>query len=728
MSVICERCGAGNRDNAAFCGNCGQPLPVASATGALAAHTLLNGRYEIVAVAGRGAMGAVYQAHDFQADRLVAIKEMSDAALGPGRRDAAVEQFRREALLLQALNHPNLVKVTDVFTEGRRHYLVMDYVDGRPLSALAGAGRQLPEAQVRAWAWQLCDALAYLHGRQPPVIFRDLKPDNIMLSEGAGQIKLIDFGIARLFDPAKDRDTIAIGTRGFMAPEAFHEQTDARSDLYSLGVTLHNLLTGYDPAANPWKLPPVRNLAPDVSEELAQIVAHATQLDPDQRFQTAQEFKRALGGEVIAAEEVAAAPGAPVAARVSTARPVRFNGREQVTSLDQFIALCDNQWEAAVNHLRAGEVEVWLEHLGARELARYARELRQQPGADMAVQLEALLEATGRVPPPQLTVAPPLLNLGPIGVQTPSEARLRLRNIGRGLLAGQIWADAPWLAPERPTFADNDTVIGVHIYGDRLPFGVTAEGHLLVRSNGGEAQAPVRCLPMTGSQGRAAARAPAWAPGVLLLLAVAGGAWLIPQLAVRWGLASNFDVAGWLAGGKGWLLWPLAAAGLALAAMIGSVYQWERLASDAPLAEWGKTALWTLGVTALAVLAAAITGSYGLPALIRLAGWVPWEATSRAQGTLPLITGGAAALAVSTRWAAARRRSTGGAVGLVFMILGWVILILAGAAGGVWVGKVLHGIRSAGLPADVWWALTLAGAALTGALGYGLARVARWIR
>ena len=379
MSALCRSCGTPNRDQATFCVGCGQPLLPATATGALAAQTLLNGRYEIAQRVGGGGMGAVYQAFDFQQDRPVAIKEMSDQALGVGHREQAVEQFRREALLLQALSHPNLVKVTDTFSEGRRHYLVMDFVDGQPLTGLIAPQQEGWQEQVRAWALQLCDVLNYLHTRQPQVIFRDLKPDNILVVAGEEHLKLIDFGIARFFDPAKDRDTMAIGTPGFMAPEAFYGQTDARSDLYSLGVTMYTLLTGYDPAQSPWQLPPVAELAPQVAEDLAQIVAHAVELDPEQRFQTAQEFKRALGGEVLAEEAVEVAPAAaPVAARVSTARPVRFNGREQVTSLPQLIGLCETHWDAAVNHLRVGELEVWLDYLGETDLARYAP--RSAPG------------------------------------------------------------------------------------------------------------------------------------------------------------------------------------------------------------------------------------------------------------------------------------------------------------------------------------------------------------
>lgn len=720
MNVTCEACGAPNRDTASFCNNCGRPLPVKAATGRLAAHALLNGRYEIAEVTGRGNMGAVYRAYDFQSDRTVAIKEMSDTALGAGQRSRAVDQFRREALLLQTLNHPNLVRVTDVFTEERRHYLVMDFVDGQSVSSLARRGR-IPEAQVRAWALQLCDALAYLHSRQPSIVFRDLKPENIMAVEDTGQIKLIDFGIARFFDPAKDRDTIAIGTRGFMAPEALQGQTDPRSDLYSLGVTLHTLLTGFDPAADPWHLPPANTLAADVSEELAQIVAHAVQLDPESRFQTAAEFARALGGEVSAVEEVTA-PAAPVAARVTSARPVRFNGREQVTGLEQLTRLCQAHWEAAVNHLRAGELEVWLELMGEKELARYARELRQQAGADMNVQLQAWLESTGKTAPPSLTASPPVLNLGAVGVAAPCIARLRIHNTGPGWLVGRVDPDAAWLAPEQPSFSGNNQVLRIRVFTDRLPQGAAATGSLQIRSNGGETQVPVRLMPVPGITAGAQASPPRWAAGVLSVLAVAGGAWLASQLADRWGLTNGFDIRTWLAEPIGIGLLPLAALCLLLAAIIGSIAQWEVLVSDAPLARWGRSALGVAGVTLAMLLLAAAAVSFGFQPLLlhfkQQFGLVQHQLIT----LLPLITGAVVAWGAAGGLGARRGAAPGVAYSAPILII-WGILILAGAAGGFVLGGIVHQARPLGLSPERWWQIVLAGILIGGAAGYALARL-----
>ena len=188
----------------------------------------------------------------------------------------AVAQFRREAQLLRRLRHPNLPPVSDEFAIGDRNYLVMEYVPGSTLQQMLDRGEgPFPESRVVAWANQLCDVLDYLHRQQPPIIFRDLKPANIMIDR-EGTVKLIDFGIARLFTPGKSRDTTTLGTPGYAAPEQYGKgQTDARSDLYALGATLPFLLTARDPADEPFKFPPARRLNPAVPAELEAVVARA---------------------------------------------------------------------------------------------------------------------------------------------------------------------------------------------------------------------------------------------------------------------------------------------------------------------------------------------------------------------------------------------------------------------------------------------------------------------
>jgi serine/threonine-protein kinase len=295
--LSCPHCKAQNQESARFCAACGQPLArTGTGVGLLLPKAVIRGRYVIGRQLGKGGMAAVYQATDLAVPGAVwAIKELSALTLSPGDQQQAVAAFRREVQFLSALKHPCLPKVVTNFEDAGKHYLVMEYVDGRSLEEmLEGMTAPFPESQVLFWARQLCSVLDCLHTQNPPIIFRDLKPGNIMIDR-AGQVKLIDFGIARHFRPGKASDTEPMGTPGYAAPEAYGRgQTDARSDIYSLGATLHTLLTRYDPAQTPLKLPPVHSLNPQVSAQTARVVEKATQNRPDDRYPSVAEMSRAL--------------------------------------------------------------------------------------------------------------------------------------------------------------------------------------------------------------------------------------------------------------------------------------------------------------------------------------------------------------------------------------------------------------------------------------------------
>lgn len=258
---------------------------------------VLQGRYELVRKLGAGGQGAVYLAHDRRLSTVRwAVKELSDALISdPLERQQAAEAFRQEAELLAGLAHPNLPRVTDHFSQNGKNYLVMELVAGETLQAYAqreGLPRPLPE--LLGWAEQLCEVLSYLHGQSPAVIFRDLKPANVMLTP-AGQLKLIDFGIARLFKPGQANDTQAFGTVGYSAPEQYGSgQTDQRSDIYSLGVMLHELLTGYDPTSTPFRLPPAIQLNPSLPQALSAALERAMHNDRAQRFSSVAALGNAL--------------------------------------------------------------------------------------------------------------------------------------------------------------------------------------------------------------------------------------------------------------------------------------------------------------------------------------------------------------------------------------------------------------------------------------------------
>ncbi|HEU5103865.1 MAG TPA: protein kinase [Roseiflexaceae bacterium] len=301
----CSTCQHDNPDGAPFCAECGTrlsqaPVIVGSATGTLPQQTVLQDRYVVMQKLGQGGMGAVYRAGDRRLSTITwAVKEMSQSAISsPQERQQARDAFRHEAEMLAALNHPNLPRVTDHFEQDGKAYLVMEYVPGETLlSFLMREGLPQPQARVFEWMRQLSDALDYLHNQSPPIIFRDLKPANIMLTPN-GQVKLIDFGIARLFKPGQAKDTQAFGTIGYSAPEQYGRgQTDARSDVYSLGVLVHQLLTGYDPTSTPFRLPPAEQVDPRVPKQISDALAAATDSDPNRRFASIGAFRAALLAE-----------------------------------------------------------------------------------------------------------------------------------------------------------------------------------------------------------------------------------------------------------------------------------------------------------------------------------------------------------------------------------------------------------------------------------------------
>jgi ABC-type Fe3+ transport system substrate-binding protein/predicted Ser/Thr protein kinase len=318
-SIPCGHCGTLNEASEQFCANCGYSLagpptspslvvtqPPASGrriTGALAAGTLLGGRYQVVALVGKGGFGAVYKALDqrFSGRRAVAIKEMGDAMLSPSEKARALQDFRQEADLLVQLSHPNLPNVSDFFEEAGKAYLVMEFIEGKTLAkVLEEAGGPLDEELVMDWALDLCAVLHYLHTRPQPIIFRDMKPANIMLTPEE-ELKLIDFGIARIFKSQVTRDTTLLGSQGYAPLEQYGRgQSDARSDIYALGATLYELLTNELPLDAPtrrinpqlFRLP--RQINPRISPATEAIILKAMAEEPPLRYQTAADMYQAI--------------------------------------------------------------------------------------------------------------------------------------------------------------------------------------------------------------------------------------------------------------------------------------------------------------------------------------------------------------------------------------------------------------------------------------------------
>lgn len=263
-------------------------------------HALLKQRYHILGKVGEGGFGAVYKAEDTEFDnRLVAVKEMSEAGLAPLEIAEATTAFKQEAHMLAKLVHPNLPRIYDHFSEQGHWYMVMDFIEGETLeNHLSKTARgYLPLDKVIEIGIQLCSVLDYLHKRTPPIIFRDLKPANIMLTP-EGYIYLIDFGVARHFKPGQARDTIAFGSPGYAAPEQYGKaQTTRHADIYSLGVTLYQMLTGIDPGLKPFQFAPLQLPGGQLpSIELQKLVMQMLELDAHRRPDSMVMVKQALQG------------------------------------------------------------------------------------------------------------------------------------------------------------------------------------------------------------------------------------------------------------------------------------------------------------------------------------------------------------------------------------------------------------------------------------------------
>jgi len=325
----------------------------------LGADTVLNGRYEIVRRIGGGGMGAVYLAKDRNlGDAPRAVKEMVESHLDPGQHEKAIGDFKRESLLLTSLEHPCIPTIYDYFyDEGLgRFYLVMKYISGGDLASRmrAAIGGRIDEKTVTDWGMQVADVLDYLHSRPKPIIYRDLKPANLMIDGNTGRVMLIDFGIARWVSQ-QEKGVTAVGTMGYAPPELFSGRVQPASDVYSLGATMFHLLTGSDPQDNPLlifdftKNPRPRQIAPSISTEMEQILMKSVEYRPEDRFRTAGEMRNELA---IHLEKL-------LSGRVSYGMPVQAAvGPDTVQTQTVYCGFCGG---------RIAADDVFCAHCGARQ-------------------------------------------------------------------------------------------------------------------------------------------------------------------------------------------------------------------------------------------------------------------------------------------------------------------------------------------------------------------------
>ena len=260
---------------------------------ALKVGDVLDNRYTILSQIGRGGYSNVFLANNTRSNHQVAVKEIRKS----DRMDFSVimESFQHEIDMMRNMRHPSLPELIDVLPFNDSLVVVMEYVSGQSLQTRLSEQGAQPEAMVLGIARQLAEVLDYMHNLSSPVIYRDMKPANIILRPD-GKVKIIDFGTARYYKPGKTADTTCLGTVGYAAPEQYSGmgQTDARTDIYGLGVTLYHLATGKSPAEPPYQILPIRQINPELSEGLEIIIQKCTQKDPAYRYQSAKDLIHAL--------------------------------------------------------------------------------------------------------------------------------------------------------------------------------------------------------------------------------------------------------------------------------------------------------------------------------------------------------------------------------------------------------------------------------------------------
>jgi len=486
----CPHCHHINRDNARFCAGCGNPLaPDAAPTYvALQPGQVLQGQYRIIRTIGKGGMGAVYLVEDQRAfGRLRVIKEMLQYydLSNPMEVQAALRRFEAEGRTLAQLRHPGIPDIIAYFSEGGRHYIVMEYVEGENLLSklthedIQGnriSGQPYPPPDVLRWGIQLCDVLIYLSEQNPPVVHHDIKPANIIIDRTTGEARLVDFGTAEarlLAQPGGQvgvRQSSIYSTEGYAAPEMYEGKSSPNSDVFSLAATLYHLLTDDDPRYHPFAFPKLNTIEPT----LRAILEKALQVDPQQRPNAGALRQALVDAQAVITGEVRA--------------PFTFPDGRMARTPEEVARLCDQHWTAARHLLYNGDFEAWLRRsLFRTDLADQAAKITKTI-ADQDEGLEAFLHILApRLPYPALRVRPRVLRFGRIHPGDCAQRVLSIRNRARrGVLKGEIIPDppVPWLSVPSQFSGEADIPVLVDTKG--IPRGTLLTTHLRLRTAYGE--------------------------------------------------------------------------------------------------------------------------------------------------------------------------------------------------------------------------------------------------
>ncbi len=491
--VRCAVCSNTAPAGSRFCPICGAPLGSVRPrldTGLLPSQHLLKSRYAIIRKLAQGGQSAVYLARDTYTDNAErAIKEMSESQLEPEKRQQAINDFMREAQLLFTLNHPALARVFDFFMENNRYFLVMEYVQGHNLEDEMVQYRREPLdwEDVTRWGIALADVLSYLHAQQPAIIYRDLKPANVMLLSDSS-VKLIDFGIARRLHPARLADTMQLGTDGYAPLEQYSSRSETRSDVYALGASLYHLLTGRVPEPAPMRvaghqLTPIRNINRRVPEPVERVIFQALNLHAKDRFPTAQTMRDALewarrqSGLASSTEPERTAPNAPSASpgnsRVRPTAAPYSSGNFQPSPL---ASPQSGGVSAPSNQRPSGAISST--HGPRFDPATPPA----QPGATHRM---------GSPTRPRLTVWPLRLDAGYLLVNQVTTIDLEIGNRGGGLLKGYVETNLAAITVSPSEIDEHVTHLVVRIDATGLAVGPYV-CHTAIRTNGGDLIVQVR--------------------------------------------------------------------------------------------------------------------------------------------------------------------------------------------------------------------------------------------
>jgi serine/threonine protein kinase len=476
--VNCPNCQTLNQATSKFCLRCGTQLTPSPSPGkTLLFNTLLNNRYQIDKKLAEGGMGAVYLAKDMQLfGRECVVKEMLPYYTTSAEKTEAEQKFQREAELLANLNHPGIPQVHDYFIDQSHYYLVMQFVAGEDLEVrLTKMGGMLPEAEIVNYARQLISVLAYISQQKPPIIHRDIKPANIILESATGQVKLVDFGIAKA-QVATTSKTTPMGTLGYAPPEQYRGQTEPRTDVFALGATLHHLLTGRDPRHEaPFDFPPVNTLLPTISAEFNAVVEQMLTRDVAQR-PSAIQLKSTL-------ENLGQTRG-------TGSTPFALRSGSLAHTPQELAAVCDQNWSDGVFHLYQGHFEAWFQSQNRHDLANRATKIRQASG-DRNKGLEEFIQAlTPTMSLPVLSLDTAVLDYGAIEKGDTPLQELNLVNTGRGYLHGTIQPLVDWVSVNETGVkctAGATQKIHVTLNSSRLNEGSLQEPSLEIKTNGGHA-------------------------------------------------------------------------------------------------------------------------------------------------------------------------------------------------------------------------------------------------